>query len=375
MSGDRSDQTPPARVCTCPHCHGKFQVRAASLGKVLRCPHCRGVVSSGIAQRQSGPTNPSAGKQRPAAAQIDSDDSDGGLSYAARAPEAHRPYDEPEPDPVEDIEIRRKKPPAFVAPLWLGVYSFPLQLSGLRAWFLFGIGFTLVAFMGAAVKYVLDILQGSDISKAGLWQRVLTLYVGALVLFILWTGTFAAGFFLETIKGGAAGHREVEWPDDAIGEKFFTFLGLMFLYVLCAVPLGILCAPLQWYIGPVVIGWSLVPSTIFVFPVGLLCSLANNSRLNLWNNELVGNMLVHPIAMLTLYIMSVPLLGICIALGYLTIILYESFIFVAPITGFVWSACLLIYGRLLGRVAWIVTGAQEETLREEARRRKRLKRR
>jgi hypothetical protein len=41
------------------------------------------------------------------------------------------------------------------------------------------------------------------------------------------------------------------------------------------------------------------------------------------------------------------------------------------VTGFVWSAALLIYGRLLGRVGWLLTDGGEPTT---ARRRKRKKR-
>jgi len=252
----------------------------------------------------------------------------------------------------------------------LPIYTFPWQPSALRAWFLFGIGFTLVAFMGAAVHYIIDLYQGTDELKAAIWRRVMPLFIAALGLFVLWTGTFAAGFVLETVKGGGSGHSEVDWPDETIGEQFFTFLGFAFLYLLCAVPVGIASAPLMWYLGPMIIGLSLAVATIFIFPVGLMCSLANASLMNVWNSEIVGNFLLRPGVWLILYLMSTVLFGLCYGLGYLTIGLYEDFIFLSPVTGFVWSACLLIYARLLGRVAWIVTGAQEEAWRDARRWRK-----
>jgi heme exporter protein D len=52
---------------------------------------------------------------------------------------------------------------------------------------------------------------------------------------------------------------------------------------------------------------------------------------------------------------------------------YDSFVFLAPLTGFVWSACLLIYGRLLGRVVWVISG-EHELAQHEARRQKKRKR-
>jgi hypothetical protein len=362
------DPAPPDRVVTCPSCRGKCRVRSTSTGKVMRCPRCHAVLRFDVDPPETGSID-TAQPQRQRA-QYD-DDEDDGTPYVAHAPDANRPYVEPEPDPIEDIEIRRRKPPPFVAPLWRGVYDFPWQPSGLRAWFMFGIGFTFVAFMAAAVHYALDLYQNSDWTKAGIFQTVLRLYVAAFGLFVVWTGTFAIPFFLESINSGAAGHYEVQSPDDSIGEKFFTFLGMVWVYALCAVPLGILAAPLQWFLGSMAIALSLVPSTILIFPVGVLCMLANNSKMNLWNFEVASKFLARPSVWLILYTMSTLLFGICFALGYLTIGLYEDFIFLAPVTGFVWSACFLIYGRLLGRVAWIVSGAQEEAWRD-ARRWKRV---
>jgi hypothetical protein len=373
MSEKRSEQTPASQVLVCSNCQGKFRIRPTSAGKMLRCPHCRNLVSSGAAPVQPGPAAARSASQVRTSASRSEDEGDQAL-YAARPAEANRPLDEPEIDPVEDIEIRRKKPPPFVAPLWVGVYGFPWHPSGIRAWLLFGIGFSLVAFMAAAVHYVLDLYESTDFIRAGIWQRVLPLYVAAFGLFLVWTGTFAGSFFLETIRGGAAGHNEVDRPDDTIAEKFFTFLGLAWVFLLCAAPLGILLAPLQWHFGARIMGWSLIPSTILIFPLGLLSSMANDSRLNILNGEVVGNSLRHPLTILILYVMSVPLLAVCIALGFLTIGNYEQFIFLAPLTGFAWSACLLIYGRLLGRVAWIITGEQEEALRDARRVKKRRRR-
>jgi len=127
---------------------------------------------------------------------------------------------------------------------------------------------------------------------------------------------------------------------------------------------------LRPFLGFGVFGWSLVPSTILVFPIVLLCVLANNSWWMLGNREVLRNLLLRPHVLLILYLMSVLLLSPCVALGYLTIIDYGHFIFLAPLTGFVWSACLLVYGRLLGRVGWIITGGQELANRKARRRRK-----
>jgi len=278
---------------------------------------------------------------------------------------------EPEPDAIEDLEVRRKRPPAPRVPLWWGVYGFPWHPCGLRAWFLFGIGLTLVALMGAGLHYVIDLFSSGDMG-AGIWLRVFILFMKGFVLFLLWTGSFAAGFFLETIQDTAAGNHEVDWPDDSIWEKFFTFWYLLWIFFCSAVPFAIAAAPFKSELGFGVFGWSLIPTAIFVLPFVLLCALANNSWFLFWNTDVVRNLLVRPLILLIVYVMSAVLLAPCVALGYLTIMYYQSFIFLAPLTGFVWSACLLIYGRLLGRVGWIISGGQE-LAEQDARRRRRRK--
>src|SRR6202011_5831350 len=114
------------------------------------------------------------------------------------------------PDEIENIEVRRRRPPAPRAPLWLGVYDFPWHPSALRCWFLSGIGLSLVALMGAALSYVIDLYQASDLGQGSIWSRVFILYMKGFVLFLLWTGTYAGSFFLATIEDTAAGNRKVD---------------------------------------------------------------------------------------------------------------------------------------------------------------------
>jgi hypothetical protein len=363
MASEGSDHAMHWLVLVCPSCRGKCRAQAVSSRKTLRCPRCGAVIRS--ASPQSGPS-----PSKPPARLVEAEESED-LSYAAHDPEAVPPVEVPEPEPFEDIEVRRKRPPAPVAPLWWGVYGFPWHASGLRAWFLFGVGLSLVAVMGGALHYVLDLYLASDLGRGGIWIRVLILYTKGFVLFLLWTGAYAGSFFLATIQDTAAGSHEVGWPDDSLWEKFFTFFSLIWIFLCAAVPLGIAATPLQSTLGFAVFGWSLIPSTILVFPVVLLCALANNSLWLFWNTDVLLNLLWRPHVLLLVYVMSALLLGPCVALGYWTIMDYQQFLFLAPVTGFVWSACLLIYGRLLGRVGWIITGGHELAHREARRRRKR----
>jgi hypothetical protein len=374
MANEDPDPAVQWLVLVCPDCRSKFRTRESPAHKTARCPRCGTVIR--LAPTQPEPSTPESvrpSRNKRPARPVEAEESED-APYAAHGPEAVRPFDVPDHDPVEDIEVRRKPPPAPIAPLWWGVYGFPWHASALRAWFLFGIGLTLVAVLGGAMNYVLDLYQASDLGRGGIWIRVLILYTKGFVLFLLWTGAYAGSFFLATIQETAAGNHEVGWPDDSFWEKFFTFFSLVWIFLCAAVPFGIAVTPWQPLLGFGVYGWSLVPSTVLVFPIVLLCALANNSLWLFWNADVLLNLLRRPHVLLLVYLMSALLLAPCVALGRLTILDYGQFLFLAPVTGFVWSACLLIYGRLLGRLAWIITGGQELAARE-ARRRRRRKRR
>lgn len=340
---------------TCASCQGRCRARASATR--LRCPHCGCVID--IPAPEPGPVPALRGGKR--ARPSDDDDEADSSPYAARAKQPRRSH-LPEPDPIENVDRRRRPPPALLAPLWVGVYGFPWHASGLRPWFLFGIGLTLTTFLAGVVHYVVDVNFG---------VQVLILFVKGMMAFLIWTGMYAAGFFLATIQETGAGNQNVVWPDDSLGENLITFLYVAWIFVISALPFGILITPLGPTFGFWVVPASFVPSTILIFPIVLLCSLANDSMWMFWNTEVVVSLLNRPIALLTLFAMTTWLLAPCIALGILMIGWYQQYLFLAPVTGFTCSACWLIYGRLLGRVAWVCTGGHDQALRAARRRRKR----
>jgi hypothetical protein len=59
-------------------------------------------------------------------------------------------------------------------------------------------------------------------------------------------------------------------------------------------------------------------------------------------------------------------------LGYYTI--GELLLFLLPLTAAAWSACLLIYARLIGRVAWVVSVVDRPTKTGRKKSRKRARR-
>jgi hypothetical protein len=309
---------------------------------------------------------PSPQTRRPT--HLDDDEDCGDPTYVACEAEAKRTGDLPEPDQLE--EARHRRPPAPVAPLWWGVYTFPWHAGGLRAWFLCGIGFGIVALIACGLHFAIDLYKESEFGRGGIYVRVMMLYTTGLIAFLVWTGAYAATFFLATIQDTAAGTQDVAWPDQGIWEAFLAFLYMSWLFACSAVPLGLAASLLQPALGSSVYGWSLIPSTILVFPFVLFSAMASNSWVG-FDVKVCVSMVARPGVLLILWLMSALVMACAVGLGYLTIGNYAEYLFLSPLTGFVWSACLFIYARLLGRVGWLITGGDELARRPARRRRRR----
>lgn len=378
MASSDSSQAAESFVVLCPSCRGKCRAPASAAGKMFRCPRCRATFRAAPEQSDPEYARAPAARHKPVASpprHLDDDEGDGN-PYAAHAPDQTRTPDVPAPDPIEDVEERRKAPPAPLAPLWLGVYDFPWHPVALRAWIMFGMGFAIVALLSGVAHYTASLIQHDGLGGLDFGQFFFiawVLYLKGVFAFLIWTGLYAGSFFLATIEETGAGNQKMARPDYGFGERLMHMLYLLGIFALSAVPLGMV-ATIRPDLGSDSVVWSLVPSLILVFPILLLCSLANDSIWMVWNMEVIRGFLVRPHLLLILYVMSALLVAPCVALTYLTIVRYGSYLFLAPLAGFAWSTFVLIYGRLLGRVAWIVSGNHAAALHDARRRRKRKRR-
>jgi hypothetical protein len=297
-------------------------------------------------------------------------------------------------DEIEEELRKDERPQPPANPLWQGIYSCPWQPEHLRAWFLFGLGLSAIAFLATAVCHMTYLLELSKSDFEWSMYRTLSRYfVAALMGAIIWTGSFAASYFLELIQQTAGGNEEFDPPDDMIAEKIGNFLYLAWIAFCTLAPVGALSyllagltrrpdlqgvpldsqqaliAAVIWR-GLIVAGYLLL--SVFVYPHVLLGALANKSWVWLLSDKVSIGLLKRPLILLVLYTVSVLLMAPCLALGVMTILGLQYWL--APVTGFVWSAALLIYGRLLGRVGWLLTDGDEPTT-VRRRKRKRRKRR
>lgn len=331
MAGRASD---PAKwlIRGCPSCGVKCRVRLTAGGTAVRCPSCGGTIP---------PARPRS-------------DEDNDRPYVVNAADQIAPRSEPLPE-ADELEIRRhtrQRPKK--RPVWSGVLTFPWRPDTLRAWFFFGVGFTLVAAMAACLYYIIWLHQSTDNEAAqGVWSRVYILFMKGFVLFLFWTGAYASGFFCATVEDTGAGMDRIAWPDYSIKEQVVSFLYLVWVLTCAAVPVGFLVAPLHWILHTTwVYALGVLPAAVFLFPLAFFSSLTNNYSLwNYWNSDMLVRLFSRPLVVLVMYAYGAAILAVCVVLGYLAI---TDEYFLLPLTGFTWSAAVLMYGKLLGNVAWAI---------------------
>jgi hypothetical protein len=360
---------------SCPSCRARCRVRKGATLASCRCPQC------GQALAKPPQTSPPPGEEE-----------ETGQSSHVRA------HEKPARGPVaivteEEVEreLRKDDPELPANPLWQGVYSSPWQPEHLRAWLLFGFGLCVMAFLATAVCHITYRLQlSTSYLEWDVYRTLSKYFVGALMGATLWTGFFAASYFLELIQQTAGGNEEFDPPDDMIAEKIGNFLYLAWIAFCALAPLGALYYflkgltkfPVEQGVPPdsqealiaaalpkglLVAGFLLL--SVLVYPHVLLGGLTNRSWILLLSDKVSLGLLKRPLVLLVLYAVSVLIMAPCLVLGVVTVLGLQYWL--APVMGFAWSAALLIYGRLLGRVGWVLTDGDEPTT---GRRRKRKKR-
>ena len=165
--------------------------------------------------------------------------------------------------------------------------------------------------------------------------------------------------FLVALTNTAAGNDEVIWPGEPIQDWLFKVWYLGWLLAVWAVPATLLAG---------VLGLSRPLSVLCVagvlwviFPVGLLSSLSAPSRFMILRPLIVRMLLRHLGATLHFYAASGLVVLVCGALAYVALFgmrgmpLLDQPVIAVLLAAVVGGAGCLIYARLLGRLAFIVS--------------------
>jgi hypothetical protein len=348
-----TEQKPGVIWLVCPKCKSRYEVRAAAAKQTLRCQQCRvelRAIQVADADDLLGDVDPDLDLPVAAAptAPVYSENVLNVVKNVEPPPLPSQRRLRPEPERKSSIDEEYRPPKFERLPLasiaWAffsNTFTFPFMPYSLMQWMTIT---ATGAAAGIAVMFVMAaFLSGQGMNIIG---------AGFVILPIVYIGYFALAYAaacMDAILVNAAYQMDDEqkWPDPDHRERVFCLLRwgfILTLVVLAASGVAILTDLAFQVFWPVF--WSLVA---FLFPIALLSSMETASlsviSLNVWRS-----VVRLPHVWFVFYAVSG---AIGFACGWLAVFAFKRLGLLAPLA--VAPACAaaaLIYGRLLGRLAW-----------------------
>jgi DNA-directed RNA polymerase subunit M/transcription elongation factor TFIIS len=318
---------------TCPVCNARLHPTVKQEARKITCPDCyvevhvparRDVAES--SREPHEPPNPG--------------------EYAFQAPRA-MPKRRPQLDLASaSRELHREKLPA--PPRWTffsGVFNFPWYHGTVFRLTWISLGFTLCGMLLLMVSRLLMAMGGFALVAMGF-------FLLPLIWFTIWTLSYAAACCMPVLLETAAGADEVRgWPEpnwrEWAAELFYfvwlgTVTGLIAWGVaeLAAIQTGHFRLPLE-------ISW------LVLYPIILLSAMETNSIWRPFSLPLLRTLVSHGRYWLLFY-------GLVAVLAAFWLVAFDfgsrmspflSMLVIGPLS----AACVLIYARLVGRLAWKIT--------------------
>lgn len=260
------------------------------------------------------------------------------------------PNEAPLTERLSEAEInplRPPPPPPF--PLVQGIYTFPWRPNNLVTWVILSAELGLLALLACALVACWELIQGGSFAGAFIVPLIAVTCVAGL-----WIGAYAAVQFFTAIEETAAGNDLYPFPEWSMWEGIVRLSTLLVLFGLSALP-GAFLGGLAAAVFPVRAYAWLVPPLVgaLFFPILLLSTMSSDAMWKIFDGRVILPLLAKPQALMALYVPSWAMLSLCLLLGYETVV--RARLVLVPVTGATLAACLLIYGRLLGRIGWYIT--------------------
>jgi hypothetical protein len=192
-------------------------------------------------------------------------------------------------------------------------------------------------------------------------------FIPIIAILGLLSGGYWAANFAAIVEESAGGNDTFSGPE-LIGEWFGYLLHLFYIGFCSSIPSIFVAAVVAGLFDSRLGMLAGLIAGLVLFPVFYLSSLTGNSRLAVTDRRVVGGFLRNPRSTLVLFLVSCLLASICFGLGYL--IFVRNHFLLALLVGLCWSACLLIYARLLGRVAFVISQGGMKVRKRKKRRKK-----
>ena len=346
-------QQPAVILVTCPLCHTRMHPPLSDRGKRIKCPDCGTVVQI--------PTKFEVPRTKTAPDLVEGH-YDMGAAPAAALPRV---------DMLVKASSLPTPPPVADAPRWTmfsGVFSFPWQREARLRWLYMTIGFLASCELLAFVWHFSGMATGTAAAGGAGGGGLAVGALGIVVLWLLiWTGSFAAACLVSVARETAAGVDQVdEWPESDWREWLWPALYLVdVVCVSCGVAYGLISTMRSVFATEhsllELLPTLLVPALV---PVLLLSVFDNGTILRPYSWPVLRSLVRLPHYWLLFQLETMLPLAALTALALLGLggwAFYAALMF-APLM----SAYVLIYARLLGRLAWHVGELEEEMQRRRA---------
>ncbi|NOX56627.1 MAG: hypothetical protein GXP27_19720 [Planctomycetes bacterium] len=246
-----------------------------------------------------------------------------------------------------DASLLRKERPDS-PPKWTffsGVFEFPWRREVCSRWLFLSGGCSAVLFLAAVCVQIAT-------RESGYTGVVLAFFVLPEVWLTLWTFSYAAACAVSILEDTAGGCDRIRnWPEPNWREWMWQLLHVgyvLFYSTVAAYALGV--ATDRAY-G---VFWPTLAATVFLlFPFLWLSALDAGSTLFPFSSDVARSLISVTWGWLTFYVLAAVLIVACGGVGWG--VLQLGWLAAGASGGPVLAAAILIYARLLGRLAWLIT--------------------
>jgi hypothetical protein len=259
--------------------------------------------------------------------------------------------------PIDGVEIRNDERYAPAPPprwtFFSGVWTYPWRPQSLLPWTVLTLGFAICGFLAQLVVGGLQSFSQAGALTAGGFG------IACLLLSML-TGSYAAACLFAITETTAYNYDDpYDWPDPDWRERLMHLLWLGWCMLLAAALLVgpamlVTDSPYQRFLITAI-------GAAILFPIFVLSTLETNSLVPV-SGPIWRSIATDAAAWITFYVLT----GAVVALGgwVTTFLLSRMGMLAVLVLGLLWATCVLIYARLLGRLAWRIMRPSELQLQK-----------
>jgi hypothetical protein len=332
-------------IFECPYCSAHLEIGEGRAGRSMTCPFCKGQVEV------PKPHKP----RRETEYDIEDDERPrGSLASLTGLTSA----DLEDLDDDDDAPKKKRRRPKMEWSLFLGGFGFPWSPGAVLQWLLIAIWATIAGWM-INVSIGLGIHQA--LGEADLYHMIVALLaaLGAMIAGSCCVGIAGIHGLTILLETTAGNDRMESWPNVGMFVDWIGQLWFLFNSGLVGVLLGL---GLDWLLpGQREVTTAL--TVFFTFPILLLCTLETDSPFLPVSGVVFASLVRHAIAWLAFFLQAGSMLVAAAAAVYYLQPPVLDLRLGIPLAGLLFAAVVMIYFRLLGRLAFycsVEPGLEEE---------------